>query len=73
MLFGLTNAPSTFMRFISWVLKPFIDKSVVVYFDNILIYSKNLEARLAHVKEIFQVLGDAKLFFNIKNCDFLFS
>nr|GEU41639.1 hypothetical protein [Tanacetum cinerariifolium] len=70
MLFGLTNAPTVFMDLMNRVCKPYLDKFVIEFIDDILIYSNNKEDHEKHLKTIMELLKNEKLYAKFLKCDF---
>ena len=62
MPFGLSNTPTTFQALMNKILQPFLFKTVLVFFDNILIYRKSKDEHLMHVREVFDTLRRYTLF-----------
>ncbi|KAK2395373.1 putative mitochondrial protein [Trifolium repens] len=70
MPFGVTNAPAIFMAYMNRIFHSFLDKFVVVFIDDILVYSKSEEEHVEHLRLVLQVLRECKLYANPSKCDF---
>nr|GEU30475.1 reverse transcriptase domain-containing protein [Tanacetum cinerariifolium] len=70
MPFGLTNAPAVFMDLMNQVCKPYLDKFIIIFIDDILIYSKDEKEHEEHLKAILELLKEEKLYAKFSKCDF---
>ena len=70
MSFGLTNAPATFMRLMNSVFMEYLDKFVVIYIEDILIYSKTEEEHAEHLRLVLTKLREHRLYAKFSKCEF---
>ena len=70
MPFGLTNAPVAFMDLMNRVFRPYLDQFVVVFIDDILVYSKDAQEHEHHLRIVLQTLRENQLFAKLSKCDF---
>ena len=70
MSFGLTNTPIAFMNLMNNVFKQYLDLVVIIFVDDILIYSRNEEEYASHLRVVLQTLKDRQLFAKFSKCEF---
>jgi hypothetical protein len=70
MPFELTNAPATFCTLMNDIFQEWLDDFVVVYIDDILIYSNSMEDHVEHLRKVFQRLRENKLYAKFEKCEF---
>ena len=70
MPFGLTNAPTTFYTLMNKIFHPYLDKFVVVYLDDIIIYSNTLKKHIEHLRMVFKILRQNELYVKKEKCSF---
>ena len=71
--FGLTNAPAVFMDLMHRIFKPYLDQFVVVFIDDILVYSKTLEDHEKHLRIVLQTLKEHRLYAKFSKCELYFN
>ena len=70
MPFGLTNAPAAFMALMNRVFQPYLDKFVIVFIDDILVYSRSKEEHEQHLRIVLQILREKQLYAKLSKCEF---
>ena len=70
MQFGLTNAPTAFIDLMNRVFHPYLDQFVVVFIDDILVYSKDAQEHEQNLRIVLQILREKQLFAKLSECDF---
>src|ERR1700744_4376581 len=70
MPFGLTNAPATFMHLMQQTFRQYLDDFVIVFLDDVLIYSQTKAEHAQHLRTVLQVLRDKKLYAKLSKCEF---
>ncbi|KAA3469563.1 RNA-directed DNA polymerase-like protein [Gossypium australe] len=70
MPFGLTNAPTVFIDLMNWIFRPYLDRFVIVFIDNILIYSRDKSKHVEHLRIMLQTLRDKQLYAKFSKCEY---
>ncbi|WP_369094846.1 reverse transcriptase domain-containing protein [Candidatus Burkholderia verschuerenii] len=70
MSFGLTNAPAAFMDLMQRVFRPYLDQFIIIFIDDILIYSRSREEHQEHLRIALQTLRENKLYAKFSKCEF---
>ncbi|GAU29982.1 hypothetical protein TSUD_360970 [Trifolium subterraneum] len=73
MPFGLTNAPAVFMDYMNIIFQPYLDKFVVIFIDDILIYSKDPQEHAEHLRIVLNILREKQLYAKFSKCEFWLS
>ena len=68
--FGLTNAPAAFMSLLNGNFKPYMDLIVIVFIDDILIYSKSRKEHEEHLRIVMELLSEKRLYAKFSRCEF---